>query len=211
MIPRRSLIGTVALLATGPPARGAPSMVPLGPATPNGLPAGFSVGLTGGGPPPAWSVQAGEGGSVLVQISNDRTDYRYPLAIYDALSAADVDVSVRFLAVSGSVDRAAGIAVRLADAGNYYVVRANALEDNVNFYRVVKGSRREIQGASAKVSAGVWHSLGLRAIGDRFTVSFDGKVLFAVVDWTFSNAGKIALWTKADSVTRFAGLSLELL
>ena len=72
----------------------------------------------------------------------DQTDYRFPLAIYDKLVAVNVDVTVRFKAVAGRVDRAGGIAIRLADPNNYYVVRANALEDNVNFYRVVKGSRR---------------------------------------------------------------------
>lgn len=178
------------------------------------LPAGFSLGRTGQGPAGAWSVRedvSSSNGRVLVQTSVVPTDYRFPLAIYDKVVAADVDVSVRFKTVSGRVDRAGGIVVRLADADNYYVVRANALEDNVNFYRVVKGSRREMQGASVKVESGAWHTLGLRAEGDRFAISFNGATLFTVTDRTFLDAGRVGLWTKADSVTRFDGLSIRTL
>ena len=98
--------------------------------------------------------------------------------------------------------------VRLMDADNYYVVRANALEDNVNLYRVVKGRRQEIKGASVKVSSGEWHSLALKAQGAQLSVSFDGKPLFTVEDRTFLGFGKVALWTKADSVTRFSDLRI---
>ena len=119
------------------------------------------------------------------------------------MSAGNVDVTVRFKAVAGKVDQAGGIAVRLGDADNYYVVRANALEDNVRFYRVVKGPREQLEGANVKVTPNEWHQLGLRAEGERFSITFDGKTLFSATDQTFAGAGKIALWTKADSVTRF--------
>ena len=114
------------------------------------------------------------GGRVLAQTSSDQTDYRFPLAIYDRVNARNVEVTVRFKPVAGRIDRAGGIAVRLADADNYYVVRANALEDNVNFYRVVQGSRREIHGVGAKVTSDQWHTLSIKAEGDRFTIGFDG-------------------------------------
>ena len=127
------------------------------------------------------------------------------------MSAGNVDVAVRFKAVAGKVDQAGGIAVRLSDPDNYYVVRANALEDNVRFYRVVKGRREELEGANTKVTANEWHQLGLRAEGERFTVTFDGKQLFTATDRTFAGAGKIALWTKADSVTRFDRIEIQTL
>ena len=217
MVGRRPILASAAaLLAAGGPARSAPPLliVPLTPSPGGGPPDGFSILKTGGGGLPDWASipdpdRPGE--FVLAQSSTDNTDYRFPLAIYNRFSAADVDVSVRFKAVAGSVDRAGGIALRLKDADNYYVLRANALEDNVNFYRVVKGARREIQGAAAKVPSGVWHTLGLRAEGDRFVISFNGKNLFTATDRTFANSGKVALWTKADSVTWFAGLSLQAL
>ena len=143
------------------------------------------------------------GGRAIEQTSTDKTDYRFPLAIYKPIAAQNVDVVLRFKAISGRVDQAGGIAVRLATPDDYYVVRANALEDNVRFYRVVKGRREQLADANLKVSANEWHTLGLRADGDRFNVTFDGKQLFVTADRTFPEAGRIALWTKADSVTRF--------
>ncbi|MGB8578552.1 MAG: hypothetical protein WCD56_18585, partial [Pseudolabrys sp.] len=80
--------------------------------------------------------------------------------------------------MAGKVDQAGGIAVRLTTSDDYYVVRANALEDNVRFYRVVKGNRQQIAGANTKVASGEWHTLALKAQGDRFIVSFDGKQLY---------------------------------
>jgi hypothetical protein len=169
-------------------------------------PAGFTFARTGRGEDGAWSVvedKTARAGQAIEQTSADRTDYRFPLAIPDSFSAADVAVEIRFKAVGGKIDQAGGIAVRLEDADNYYVARANALEDNVRFYRVVNGRREQLEGANLKVTANEWHMLGLRAEGERFTVSYDGKALFSVTDKTFTEAGGVALWTKADSVTRF--------
>jgi len=148
-------------------------------------------------------------GKAIGQMSADPTDYRFPLAVYQPVAVQDVEASVRFKAVSGRGDQAGGLAVRLADADNYYVVRANALEGNVNLYRVVKGRRQQIAGASARVSSGVWHTLTLRAEGDQLSVSFDGKPLLTHSDHTFAGPGKIALWTKADSVTHFDRLEIR--
>jgi glycosyl hydrolase family 59 (putative galactocerebrosidase) len=178
---------------------------------PGTAPPGFEFTLTGGGPVSAWKVVADPTAAAqkaIAQTSQDRTDYRFPLAVYLPITAKDVDVTVRFKPVEGKVDQAGGITVRLADRDNYYVVRANALEDNVRFYRVVNGRRLQIQGANLKVASNQWHTLGLRAEGDRFTVSFDGKPLFTAEDKTFANAGKVALWTKADSVTHFDAISI---
>jgi len=122
---------------------------------------------------------------------------------------ADVEVSTRFKPVSGKEDQAGGLVVRLQDAENYYVTRANALEDNVRFYRVVNGRRQQLASASVKVAPGEWHSLTLRAEGNRFTVSFDGKQLITHADPTFKAPGKVGLWTKADSVTRFESLTIK--
>ena len=150
-------------------------------------------------------------GKVLAQTSADQTDYRFPLAIYDGVTARDVEVSVRFNAVGGRIDRAGGIALRLTDADNYYVLRANALEDNVNFYHVVRGTRRQVRGFNTKVASNQWHELSAKAVGDQFTIGFNGKTLFSVADRMIGNAGKIALWTKADSVTRFDTLNIRIM
>jgi hypothetical protein len=195
---RRGLLLAAASAATATSVDAQQSIaVALGRAQAGQLPEGFSTARTGQGAPSAWSVAddaSVPGGRVLAQTSTDQTDHRFPLAIYGAAIARDVEVTVRFKAVGGRIDRAGGIAVRLADADNYYVLRANALEDNVNFYHVVRGSRREIRGASAKVASDQWHTLSLKAIGDQFTIGFNDKTLFSVSDRTFGNAGKVALF-----------------
>jgi hypothetical protein len=177
-------------------------------------PAGFTFARTGRGTEGEWTVIAdptASAGRAIEQISTDRTDYRFPLAIHESLSASNLDAEVRFKAVAGKIDQAAGLAVRLQDADNYYVARANALEDNVGFYRVVDGRREQLGGSNLKVTPDQWHTLGLRAEGERFTVSYDGKTLFGVTDKTFAEAGGVALWTKADSVTRFDQVTITIL
>jgi hypothetical protein len=186
-----------------------PSMVDLSP-----FGGEFVTGLTGSGRAGEWDVvrdSTAEHGKAIAQLNADSTDYRFPLAVYKAISARDVEVHVRFKPISGQIDEAGGIAVRLIDFDNYYVVRANALEDNVRFYRVVKGKREQLQSANAKVVPNQWHDLGLRAEGDRFTVTYDGKALFTASDKTFDGEGKLALWTKADSVTHFDRIEIRTL
>ena len=194
--------------ATSAPAQ----TITFGDRQPGVLPKELEVGLTGGGPSPRWEVVAdpsAKGGKALAQLSADPTDLRFPLAITRADAPADVEVTTRFKPISGKGDQAGGLAVRLKDPNNYYVTRANALEDNVRFYRVVNGRRQELAGANVKVASREWHTLTLRAEGDRFTVSFDGKPLISHVDRTFKDAGKVALWTKADSVTHFETLVVK--
>ena len=99
--------------------------------------------------------------------------------------------------------------MRLQSPQNYYIARANALENNVRFYRVVGGKREQLGSADRKVSTDTYHKLTLRAQGDRFTVLFNGEQLFTVTDSTFRAPGKAALWTKADSVTRFDRLDIK--
>jgi hypothetical protein len=169
-------------------------------------PADFEFARTGQGGPGQWVVvvdASATGGRAIEQTSTERTDYRFPLAIYTPVSTKNGAVTVRFKAVAGKGDQAAGIAMRVIDPDNYYVVRANALEDNIRFYRMVKGKREQLEGANVNVSGNEWHTLGLKAEGERFTVTYDGKQLFTTSDSTFKDAGRIALWTKADSVTRF--------
>ena len=168
----------------------------------------FEFARTGDGKPGEWSIVRGDV-PVLAQTSTDTTDNRFPLAIYRPFSGRDVDVTTRFLPVAGKVDQAAGIVIRLTSADDYYVVRANALEDNVRFYRVVGGRREMLAGANTKVSSKAWHALGIVAKGDRFTISFDGREIFTANDRTFTGAGRIGLWTKSDSITWFDGIEVK--
>ena len=214
LLQRRGLLalGSVVLASSTSWAQGIEKMtrIDFEVAEPGGLPAEFTGALTGSGSPGQWQVLADStapaGLKVLVQTGTDRTDYRFPLAILAAPAPADLDVSVKFKPVAGEVDRAAGIAVRLSDRNNYYVVRANALEDNVRLYRVVSGQRSQFAGASAKVPSGVWHELRLRVEGDRFEVFLGGRSLYTARDTAIAGPGRVALWTKADSVTYFDDL-----
>ena len=182
-------------------------------------PAGFSVALTGQGGPAKWIVQkgpAGTTGNVVTQISAEAVDYRFPLLVNDKITALDLDLSVKFQVVSGAIDQAAGLVWRYRDANNYYIVRANALEDNVVLYKVEKGRRIDLPlrgqgrtyGAKAPVLKKAWNVLAVTARGDIFAVSFNGHALYEVEDRTFQDAGKIGLWTKADSVTMFDDLTI---
>jgi len=175
------------------------------------LEAEFMQWRTGEGDPAEWTVVAdasAEGGRAIAQVSKDKTGYRFPLAIYKPFSGRDVEVSVRFKPVAGTVDQAGGVVVRLQTPDDYYVVRANALEDNVRFYRVVRDRREQLAGADVKVASDVWHTLALRAEGDHFSISYDGKALFTAEDDAFTGPGKVALWTKADSVTHFDTIAI---
>lgn len=175
-------------------------------------PPGFTVALTGGGPPPRWVVledtSSPTGPKVLAETSRDRTNERYPLAVLDGFTAQDVAASVRFRALDGRVDQAAGLVLRYRDARNYYVARANALEDNVRLYRVVDGRRIQFAGVDVRVPRDRWQTLSLRVEGDRLEVGLEGRGLFSANDRTFSEAGRVGLWTKADSLTHFDGFEV---
>ena len=168
--------------------------------------------LTGGGKPPKWAIIETDGKWGVAEVTRDTTDYRFPICVIDGdeyANLADLDVSVRIRPMEGSVDQAGGLAVRVKDSRNYYVVRANALEDNVRLYVVLDGDRKQFAGVNHKVAAKQWHDLRLRAVGDRFTVFFDGKQLFEATDRRLTGAGSVALWSKADSVTEFTNLTIE--
>jgi len=174
------------------------------------LPTKFHSAKTGGGATEQWVVTADPTTSskpnVVAQTSTDQTDYRFPLLIADEGSFKDLDVSVKFKAVSGSVDRAGGLVFRLKDPNNYYIVRANALENNYRLYHVVKGRRSQFGGANLKVTSGEWHELRVEVVGNKITCYYDGNKKIEATDETFKEAGKVGVWTKADSVTSFDDL-----
>ncbi len=179
---------------------------------PGGWPQGFVFGRTGGGPPGRWVVRSASDApsapNVLAQEDSDRTDYRFPVAVASAPALRDVAVAVRCKPLTGRVDRACGIVFRYRDQDNYYVTRANALEDNVRLYYVKDGRRRQIGGWNGPVAAGVWHQLRAEARGDSISVSWDGNEVIEARDATFPSAGQVGVWTKADSFTLFDDLTV---
>lgn len=180
-------------------------------------PKGFEFGHTAkAGAPGKWVIQADGSNKYLVQTDPDSTRSRFPTAVLSEVSAADIDLSVRFKPVSGRVDQAAGLVWRFRDQDNYYIVRANALEDNVVLYKVENGKRTDLPvkgegrtyGKKAEVPAAQWSTLRVVANGPRFEVYFNGTKLYEVEDGTFTQPGKVGVWTKADSVTQFDDLTV---
>jgi hypothetical protein len=175
-------------------------------------PSGFEFARTGQGAEGKWVVRDDKdkpGNHVLVQESADRTDYRFPVATVKDGSYKDVTLSVRAKPVSGEVDQGFGLVWRYRDANNYYITRCNADEDNCTIYHVVKGSRRPFQNKGVKVATNTWHTLKMTAAGAHFTVWFDGEKVLDAKDETFKEAGRVGLWTKADSVIQFDDLTIE--
>jgi hypothetical protein len=173
-------------------------------------PKGWTLTMTGRGTP-KWTVERDDPAPSKALVLKQSGTATYPLALKDGTSVKDGFVEVKFKAISGSEDRAAGLVWRAKDANNYYVVRANALEDNVVLYKTVDGARRELDivgrkggyGVKVAVPANQWHTLRIEFVGTRFNVIFNDRRLFEVEDATFTDAGKVGLWTKADSVTIF--------
>jgi hypothetical protein len=174
------------------------------------VPKGWTATKTGRGDP-KWTIdqdQTAPSKSKIVKQSGRAT---YPVLLKDDTRIQDGFVEIMFKAIAGSEDRAAGIVWRAGDANNYYVVRANALEDNVVLYKTVAGVRSALDivgrkggyGVEVSVPANEWLRLRVDFTGSRFRVLYNGQQLFEVEDATFQDSGKIGLWTKADSVTLF--------
>jgi hypothetical protein len=167
--------------------------------------------LTGQGGPVAWQVLLVHNRAGLAETSRESVDNRFPLCVIDAVNASDVELGVSFTPIAGQIDQAAGLIFRVQDADNYYVARANALENNVNLYHVIKGVRRQIAGADVSVVTGKTQHLGARIERDAISVTFDGVQIIAVNDRTIQEKGAVGLWTKADSLTAFYELTINVL
>lgn len=159
---------------------------------------------------PKWKFVAGKwerrksGDSmVLAQTAESKP---WAVAILEDKRFSDVDVTVKFRPISGNEDSSGGIIFRVKDGKNYFLVRANALEDNFRFYTMIDGKRKQL--ATAKVDPpkqGDWHAIRVVAMGDQIQAYLNGKLLIEHKDKTFTE-GYVGLWTKADSVTEFGDL-----
>ncbi len=160
-------------------------------------PQGFTSYATGSGPAGKWLVQemadAPSGKRVVVQTDADGTGSRYPVLIADKEDYGDVDVSVKGKAISGKGDQGIGLVFRFRDPQSYYVVRANALENNFRLYKMVDGRRKEFAGANVKVTSGQWHTLRVVAQGDHLMCYFNGQKLIDTRDATYGKGQGRAL------------------
>src|SRR6266699_3695858 len=165
-------------------------------------PTGWSATLTGSGNA-KWTVEKDGTAPSKPNVLKQSGVATYPVCFKNDTSLKDGFVEVKFKPISGKEDQAGGVAWRLKDADNYYIARANALEDNVTIYDTVNGRRTERKRTNMKVATNQWHTLRVDFQGSHFTVTFDGKKAIEWDDQTFKDAGKVGVWTKADSVTLF--------
>jgi len=168
-----------------------------------------------GEPPPGWaSTKTGAGQAKWTVEKDDSAPSKpnllkqsgqatYPVCIKEDTNLKDGFVEVKFKPVSGKEDQAGGLIWRARDSNNYYVARANALENNVTIYDTVNGRRTERKRTGVKVASNQWHTLRVDFEATHFTVTFDGKKALEWDDQTFKDSGKVGVWTKADSVTLF--------
>ena len=169
---------------------------------PGALPAGWVAGVTGSGTP-RWAIagdpKAPSPPNVLMQSGRGT----FPWCVRKDVSLADGFVEVKFKPIAGSEDQAGGVVWRWKDGDNYYVARANALENNVSLYHTTGGRRKTIKYVDAPVAANAWHVLRVEFAGTMIRVALDSKTYVESKDSHITGAGAVGVWTKADSVTSF--------
>jgi hypothetical protein len=191
----------------------------FGDGTSDRLPPGFSSLLVGEGSPGEWKVvlddvppllapetdkaPAVSKRAVLAQISQDPADERFPVLILGDEAYDDFLLTTRFKLVSGTAERMAGIAFRFQDEKNFYVIRVSGLGTNISFYKVVDGQRVDAFRLTTEVPAGVWHELSLECKGNQIICQLNGKKAMPTFTDNSARPGRIAFWTKSDSVTYF--------
>ncbi len=165
-------------------------------------PPGWTATKTGTGNP-KWTVERDDTAPSKPNVLKQSGQATYPVCTKDDSSLKDGFFEVKFKPISGKEDQAGGVVWRAKDSNNYYVARANALEDNVAIYHTINGRRTQKKRTDMKVATSAWHTLRVDFQGTHYTVTLDGKKAIEWNDATFKDAGKVGVWTKADSVTLF--------
>jgi len=165
-------------------------------------PTGWTATQTGSGSA-KWSVEKDESAPSKPNVLKQSGAATFPVCIKNDTNLKDGFIEAKFKPVAGKEDQAGGVIWRVQDANNYYVARANALEDNVTIYHTINGKRVAFKNINTKVMSGVWHTLRVDFESNKFSVTFDGNKVIEATDESFANAGKVGVWTKADSVTEF--------
>jgi hypothetical protein len=173
---------------------------------PGALPASWRQGVTGKGTP-QWAVRADPGAPSKPNVLQQSGSGAFPWCVMPKTAVENGFVEVRFKSISGREDQAGGVIWRWKDGDNYYVARANALENNVSLYHTTAGRRITIKYVDAPVPGNVWHTLRVEFSGKRIKVVLDGKTYIDLEDGHIAGSGAVGVWTKADSVTSFDDFS----
>lgn len=175
------------------------------------LPEGWSVARTGEGQDSVWKViedsAAASGKQVLAQLAAYGPNRVFNLCVCDESNLENPEVSVSVKAVKGRLDQGGGPVWRYQDHNNYYVARVNPLEKNFRVYKVENGRRQQLDSADVEAPAGQWHTIRIVHKGSHIQCYLNGKLQLDVEDGTFTESGRVGLWTKADAVTSFDDFS----
>ena len=188
-------------------------------------PTNFHNALAGGGKPGEWKVVMDDVPSafapmsgqtpvfnrnaVLAQTSDDPTDERFPMLIYDGETFKDFKLTTQFKIVSGVAEQMAGVVFRFQNESNFYVFRASALGHNLRFYKVVDGVRSDPLGPQVDISTNVWHSLAVECQGNQLVFRYDEHLVMPPLNDNSFADGKIGFWTKSDAVSHFGDTTVD--
>ena len=180
---------------------------------PGTLPSEFSIGtLFDGRPAGDWQVLAADRAKsppyVLAQLMAKGAEHAYKVVLSKDVIVSNLDLEVSFLPIQGNADMGGGLIWRATDDRNYYLARANPLEQNIREYRVVKGIRHLLQNFDQTISVKQWHTLRVTHQDCRVNIFYDDKQVIDLCDKTF-HEGMIGLWTKSDAITYFDDLRLQ--
>jgi hypothetical protein len=170
------------------------------------VPPGWTAGVTGRGSH-HWTIETDPTTPSKSNVLQQSGKGDFPWCVLRGVMLAEGSVQVRFKPIAGREDQAGGIVWRWKDGDNYYVARANALENNVSLYYTQNGRRNTIKYTAAPVAAREWHTLAVEFAGTHIRVSLDGKAYIELDDDHIAGPGAVGLWTKADSVTLFDDFS----
>ena len=175
---------------------------------PNKAPGGWHIGVTGKGNP-KWMVIRDSTAPSAPNVLYQSGEGTFPWCVIPGVSISDGFVEVKFKALSGKIDQAGGVIWRFKDGNQYYIARANALENNVSLYYVKKGIRRTIKYVDARVPLNKWNTIRAEFAGDEIKFFLNGKKYIDLKDEHISGAGAVGIWTKADSKTLFDDFIFE--
>ncbi len=170
------------------------------------LPNDWTLGVTGRGNS-KWLIEADATAPSKPNVLKQSGTGDFPWCVRKGVSIADGFMEVKFKPISGREDQAGGLVWRWKDGDNYYVARANALEDNASLYYTENGRRKTLKYVDAPVAGNVWHTLRVEFTGTRIKVALDGKTYIEMEDRHIPGSGSVGVWTKADSVTAFDDFS----
>lgn len=173
------------------------------------LPAYWSNIISSTGKSGSWSVVNDNGNNVIAQTSEDNPTAHFNLVVNDTINMDNIEIHTKFKGIKGKIDQGGGPVWRFVDAKNYYIARANPLEDNYRVYKVVGGRRQQLQSADFVTNPNQWHKIKITMNGNEIKCWLDDVLLLKTTDNTFPGAGKAGLWTKADAVTYFDDFKIQ--